>query len=242
VPAGPDQPTVVVVVAGGDPPDPRCRMWLPIGAPVVAADSGADHAMALGLAVDELVGDLDSVSAAARQAVEDHGGSIRPFPADKDWTDLELALGVAAERHPDLIVVVGGHGGRVDHHLAGLLLLGAPRFASTTITAWHGPALLTVVRPGPPAALHGPVGSLVSLVPLGAGPRSVTTTGLRYPLRGEPLFAGTTRGVSNGIAAPGASVAIGDGVLLAIQPDRLDDLDSPRTDGSAVDLDPEERP
>ena len=46
----------------------------------------------------------------------------------------------------------------------------------------------------------------------------MTTTGLRYPLAGEDLPAGTTRGVSNEMAADRATVELQGGVLLAIQP------------------------
>ena len=49
MPTSSERPTTVVVVAGGDPIDPRLRGLVPAGAPVVAADSGADLALALGL-------------------------------------------------------------------------------------------------------------------------------------------------------------------------------------------------
>ena len=60
---------------------------------VIAADSGMDHALALGVEVDLLVGDLDSVlpeSIPLAKRVERH-------PWDKDVTDLELALLAALE-------------------------------------------------------------------------------------------------------------------------------------------------
>ncbi len=47
------------------------------------------------------------------------------------------------------------------------------------------------------------------------------TEGLRYPLAGEDLDPGTTRGVSNELIAPSARVSVQTGVLLAIQPDLL---------------------
>ena len=50
----------------------------------------------------------------------------------------------------------------------------------------------------------------------------MTTTGLRYPLRGEQLTAGTTRGVSNLFAEATATVSLRTGVLLAIQPEALE--------------------
>lgn len=216
----------IIVVAGGERPDPRTAAVLPAGAPVLAADSGADHALRLGLRVDELIGDLDSVSPEGRAAVSQAGGRIERFPAAKDFTDLELALQVAMARRPRRIVVVGGHGGRLDHHLSGLLLLGAPWLAPATVSAWQGRTLLSVIRAGTALVLKGSEGSIVTLVPLaGRGAAQVdgiTTQGLAYPLADETLAVGTTRGVSNVMLGTEASVISRAGVLLAVQPDALD--------------------
>ena len=53
---------MVVVVAGGEAPEPDAARAVPAGAPVVAADRGLDHALALGLDVTVAVGDFDSAS------------------------------------------------------------------------------------------------------------------------------------------------------------------------------------
>ena len=45
------------------------------------------------------------------------------LPAAKDETDLELALLLAVERYPEPVVVLGAFGGRLDQHLANILLL-----------------------------------------------------------------------------------------------------------------------
>ena len=214
--------STVVVVAGGERPDPRTAALVPAGARIIAADSGADHALRLGLRVDELIGDLDSVSPHALARVETEGGSVTRFPSAKDFTDLELALQSAAARRPDRIIVIGGHGGRADHHLAGLLTLASPWLAPAAVTAWHGNTLLSVVRAGTALPLRGTTGSLVTLVPVGGRPvDGVTTTGLAYPLRYESLAIGTTRGVSNELLGPEGSVITRAGMLFALQPDAL---------------------
>ena len=72
--------------------------------------------------------------------------------------------------------------------------------------------------------LHGPAervldavaGSLVTLLPAGGPARGVRTRGLRYPLVGEVLHAGTTRGVSNVVDGAPAAVALDEGALLVI--------------------------
>ncbi len=66
--------------------------------------------------------------------------------------------------------------------------------------------------------LRGAPGELLTLVPLGGAADGVTTDGLEYPLRGETLAPGTTRGVSNVFLETEARVTLERGVLLAIRP------------------------
>jgi thiamine pyrophosphokinase len=163
-----ERPTVVVV-AGGDTPDQRLATVAPADAVVVAADSGVDHAHGLGLTVDHAVGDFDSVSPGGLATVEERGGRITRHPMAKDATDLELALCAAYALGPERIVVIGGHGGRADHHLSLPLALTASWLAGVAVEAWTGAAHLTVIRHR--ATLEGRVGALVSLLPV-HGPAS----------------------------------------------------------------------
>ena len=211
------------MVAGGDPIDPRLRALVPSDAPVVAADSGADLALALGLRVDELIGDLDSVAPPSIDAVTAAGGTVERHPAAKDHTDLELSLQHAVALGPDRILVLGGHGGREDHHLANRLLLASTWLGSVEVVAWSGQARIAVVRAR--ATFTGPAGSLLSLLAVGGPAGPVRTEGLVYPLRDEVLDPGSTRGISNELAATEAVVSTGSGVLLAVQPHALDHLE-----------------
>ncbi|MCZ7527205.1 MAG: thiamine diphosphokinase [Acidimicrobiia bacterium] len=191
---------------------------------MIAADSGLEQAGALGLVADVVVGDLDSVDPAVLDAARDGGVDVEVHPVDKDRTDLELALRAARDRGATEIVVVGGDGGRHDHLLANLLLLAHADLADVRIVAHLGRALVSVVRG--PTELFGERGDLVSLLAVAGPARGVYTAGLRFPLRGEDLEAGSTRGVSNELADPVACVAVDRGVLLAVQPFATDHLDS----------------
>ena len=205
-----------VVVAGGDPIDPAVVRCVPPSAYVIAADSGLDRAWALGLAVDLAVGDFDSVSPASLARASAEGCRIERHPAAKDHTDLELALLAARARGMTHVTVVGGHGGRVDHFLANALVLASDAFADLSIDALMGAARLSIVRHR--ATLAGRRGELVSLLALGGPAREVRTEGLRYPLRGEDLWPGSTRGISNELVEPTATVTLTTGVLLAVRP------------------------
>jgi thiamine pyrophosphokinase len=216
----PVRPFDAVVVSGGGPPSEDAAASalssLPAGAFVVAADSGLDHALGLGLRVDVVVGDLDSVSAAGLEAAAAGGTAVERHPEAKDATDLELALDVAVARGARRILVLGPDGGRFDHVLAGAALLAGPRYAAVDIEARLGPARLVVVRSS--ATLTGRPGELVTLLPVHGAVAGVDTEGLLYPLRGEDLLPGSTRGVSNEMLADEARVSVRAGVLVAVQP------------------------
>jgi len=207
---------IALVFTGGDSVDRIVAAGLPADALVIAADSGLAQANALGRHVDLAVGDFDSVDVGALRAAVDAGTVVERHPTAKDETDLELAIGAAVARGCDRVVVVGGHGGRVDHFLAGALLLASDRFADVRISAHVGAARVHVVRDE--VQLDGEVGSLVSLLAVGGDATGVWTDGLEYKLCGERLLAGSTRGVSNVLVAPTASVTLESGVLLAVQP------------------------
>jgi thiamine pyrophosphokinase len=203
-------PDTVVVVAGGSPPSARAAEALPPDAPVIAADGGADHALALGLEIELAVGDFDSGSPPeAARRVERH-------PSDKDATDLELALRAALALEPRRILVVGGIEGRLDHLLGELLILAAEDYAGVELDAVLGDALVHVVRGE--RTLTGTPGELVSLFALGGPAAGIVTEGLRYPLAGETLEPGSSRGLSNELAAAQARISVESGVLLAVRP------------------------
>jgi thiamine pyrophosphokinase len=207
---------LALVFAGGDPPSAASMHHLPPADLVIAADSGVEHALALGCAVDLVVGDFDSADPAAVDAAVAGGAALERHPEAKDATDLELALVAARDRDARDVVVIGGAGGRLDHFLANLLLLASPLLADVGITARVGNADLTVVRDA--VELHGSPGDLCSLLALGGPATGVVTDGLRFPLDRETLLPGSTRGISNELLEPSARVTVAGGVLLAVLP------------------------
>jgi len=200
-----------VVVLSGGPGFPTVAD-LPAGATVIAADGGAELARTLGLRVDLVVGDLDSISAETLAGIE----HVERHAAEKDATDLELALGAALKLEPERVLVLGGGGGRLDHLLGELLLLAAEAYAGVRVDAQFGAAAVHVVRGE--RTLHGRPGDLISLLAVHARASGIVTDGLVYPLRRETLEPGSSRGVSNVFAEPRARISLEGGVLLAVRP------------------------
>lgn len=206
-----DRPTVLVVAAGAPAEGLRAA---PAAQIVIAADEGLDAARRADRDVDHLVGDLDSVSPDALRRAEAGRVTVHRHRADKDESDLELALDLAVDIGAGVIHVVTADGGRLDHQLANLLVLASPRWSSARVEARVGEHRVWVVRgrrvlplePGDPLALHaigGPAGGVV-------------TEGLRYPLADEVLAPMVARGIANEVTAPSPVVSVREGVLLAI--------------------------
>jgi len=238
---------IVLVVAGGDRPEPTLLTHLPPPMLTVAADSGVDHAQSLGLDVDVVVGDLDSAGESALEWARQQGAEIQVHPEAKDHTDLELAVeqavGAMSRLGVDHLVVIGLGGGRLDHWLANALTLAGPLTDGVTVTGFVGHGRIAVVKGG--RSLFGRPGELISLLPVGGPARGVTTSGLRYRLSDEDLDVGSSRGVSNRFDVGGdgglvtATVTVRSGTLLAVQPHALEvDSDSGRSAGSSTTVPP----
>jgi thiamine pyrophosphokinase len=211
----------VVVFAGGLPPSPRAVAQVPEGAHVIAADSGYDHARAHGIEVDLLVGDLDSISPAALEEAKAAGIPIELHPTAKDATDLALALLEARDLGATQVTVIAGDGGRLDHLLTSVLALADPELATMQVDAWIGDAWVRALHGPGLARVRGKPGEVVTLAAIGGVAGGVRTEGLVYPLRGESLFPGSTRGVSNELEDTEAEVWVEDGTLLIVQPEAL---------------------
>jgi thiamine pyrophosphokinase len=209
-------PSTAVVFTGGEPPGPAAVAELPDPRFVVAADAGLEHAVALSVAVDVAVGDFDSVDPDVLRAAEGAGTRLVRHPTAKDKTDLELALDLAAGEGARDIVVIGGHGGRADHWLGNVSVLTASRYAHCRIVARSGASRLYVVRDD--VRVAGELGEYVTLLAWNGPARGVRTEGLRWELRGEQLDSGSSRGVSNELVVPEASVALEEGLLLVVLP------------------------
>lgn len=205
-----------VVFAGGDRCRPEDLAGLPRDALVIAADSGAEHAVALGWRVDVLVGDLDSVDPALVERLAAGGTTVERHPPAKDATDLALSLDTARAWGAGRVTVVGGHGGRLDHLLANVLLLGSDDYSSMQLDARFGAARVVIGRGA--RRIDGHRGDLVSLLALGGAAHGVTTGGMLFPLQEATLHPGSSRGVSNELTDSRASLSVARGVVAAVLP------------------------
>ncbi|WP_226341198.1 thiamine diphosphokinase [Gemmobacter serpentinus] len=181
---------------------------------VVAVDGGADRALRLGITPDLVLGDLDSLSDAARAAL---GPSRLRQIDEQETTDFDKALrGICAP----LVIAVGVMGGRHDHALA--VLSGLMRHQA----AGGGPVLLLgpedVIFAAPPdIALKMRAGDRLSLYPL--APVTGRCTGLDWPIEGLQFTPMGRIGTSNRVTDGPVTLEFdAPGMLIILPRARLD--------------------
>jgi thiamine pyrophosphokinase len=205
----------VVVVAGSVVAGELDRSSIEPCDLLVAVDGGADALARVGLVPSLLIGDLDSISSTVLHDLESRGVEMVTLPTAKDETDGEAALRLAVERGGTEITVFNALGGpRLDHLVGNLLVLTAPWLAAARVTLVDGLHEAFLVKGD--GRVEGAPGDIVSLLPLTSVVEDVRTDGLLYPLCGEGLEQGGTRGVSNEMTGAHARVAHGAGALLLI--------------------------
>jgi len=209
----------VVIIADGELGDPaELRTYLRGNEFVIAVDGGVRHAEALGLTVDLLLGDFDSLPAAALARYRCRGTPILSFPVDKDYTDTHLALNWAAARGAREALLLGATGSRLDQTLAHLFIL--PRLweeeglYSRAVTPTN--EIFPVCAGRGTVTFHGPPGGKFSLLPASDLVRGVTLEGARYPLQDRDLELGTSLTISNEFTGSPVRLSLRAGRLLVV--------------------------
>ncbi len=183
------------------------------GQHIVCADGGALHARAHGLSPHTIIGDMDSLSPEHVAEFQAAGSQIIRYPAEKDASDLELALLHCRDIGAKSLSILGALGGRFDQTLANLLLLTLPDLRDMSIAIIDGEQTIGLLRPGAHDIIGQP-GDTVSLIPLSASVDGIRTRGLKFPLNDESLIAGPARGISNVMLSDRAGLSFRQGTLL----------------------------
>ena len=193
----------VTLVGGGWLGADDLRLAVAQAPQVVAVDGGAGAVLAAGIEPLAVIGDMDSLPAAAAAAFADR---LHPIP-EQETTDFDKAL---RSTFAPMLLAVGFSGGRFDHELAVLNAL--LRHAGRPCVV-IGPESLTFHCP-PRLAIAPPEGSVFSLFPL--LPVGVVSEGLRWPTGGLDFRPEGMIGTSNLVTGPVRLEAGGPGMLVIL--------------------------
>lgn len=213
-----DDQLVMLVLNGTPSPAPFLRRLWAVATPalLIAADGGASACLAAGLTPHHLVGDFDSLPSSLVELLASRKTIIHRYPEEKDATDGELSLRLAAELGATRVLLTGTRGGRTSQFLGALGLLRLAESLRLPATI-REPGEETRVLTGPGRLLiPGQPGDLLSLVPLTAC-RGLTMKGTRWELAQADLDAGSSRGISNRLAAPPVELELREGTLVVVR-------------------------
>jgi len=175
---------------------------------LIAADGGFDALLRFGIRPQLVLGDMDSITACPR------GIARLRFPAQKDLTDLALAIRLARARGYRRFKLYGATGGRLDHTLASFqTLAGLAReglFGMIIAPDLVAYGLSRGRMDFPPLK----AGTAVSVFAAGGKAEGVSLKGLAYPLQDASLSPFVPLGVSNRATGRAFSVSLRQGLVI----------------------------
>lgn len=185
----------------------------------IAVDRGAIYLQEQGITPNEAIGDFDSMSQEEFARLKISGLTIEQFKAEKDETDMELAINLAYRLNPESIRIFGATGGRLDHLMANISLL-------YKALEWDRDIPITIIdkqniafmkKPGSYTLEQLPQMKYISFIPISKEVEGLTLNGFKYPLQNRHIFFGSTLCISNELILNHGTYSFSSGILLVIR-------------------------
>ena len=178
----------------------------------IAADSGYENALTLGEHVDLLLGDFDSLKATE---IPKDIEQIR-VPAEKDFTDTQLAVDTALKKGADEICIIGGLDGRLDHTLSNLAILEDLHTKKIHAIITNGTNRVRYIE-STSTLIPRSGYRYLSLLCLSEKAKGVSLEGCKYPLKNATLTRTFQYAVSNEVDGSCALVSVRKGGIYVIE-------------------------
>jgi len=190
-----------------------CNTALPEkGDYIIAADAGYTALTSRNITPDVVIGDFDSLG-----FVPEHPNVIRSS-ADKDDTDMMLAVKFGLLLGNTHFVINGGLGGRFDHTYSNIQTLVYLTDHEATGMLYDDDTCITVIKNNSYkfSADEAVAGSKISIFCYSEKAKGVTLTGLKYQLKNALLTNDNPTGISNEFTGNDASVEVKNGILVIV--------------------------
>lgn len=207
----------ILIVTGGEVDYVWAREWLSSRRYdfVIAADSGLEHAKTLGLKVDYILGDYDSVHPELLEVYK-NDTEIVVYPKDKDFTDTHLAILSAINKGAENIDVIGATGSRMDHMLTNVSVCRAALDAMVNCCLYDAHNKIYLLDKKMTIEKEAQYGSYVSVIPM-TEKVLLSLSGFKYPLDNYELKQGLSICQSNEIKESEAVIDIKAGTGIVIE-------------------------
>lgn len=179
---------------------------------VICADGGLEKAEYLNLSPNIIIGDLDSVNAFVLKKYRDMDIEIVKYPAEKNFTDMELAIEYAVDKGYKDIVLIGATGSRLDHTVANTLLIEAYFKKGVKIKIIDNNNLVQIVTNK--MEIKYKQNYFVSIIPTTDRIEGITLEGFKYPLNNVNVNRGSTLCISNQIIEEKGIITLNKGNAL----------------------------
>lgn len=197
-----------LIITGGYCNVEAARKLLPVEVDLtVAADSGYETALKLGVTPDITMGDFDSYRGKLPVGME-----ILRVACEKDVTDTMLACEYARDHGCRYITILGGTGGRIDHSLSNVLYLEGLRREGIRVKLTDGENTVQILLDETVTIKND--GGYFSIFALDSC--IVTESGCKYPLDHAKLVRQMPYAVSNEVVGDYASVTVDGAAILVL--------------------------
>ena len=186
----------ILFVAGGKAPNGDWFREVSNGRKIFCADKGIEICRACEIVPNFLIGDFDSADGNAVKWARDKNVPVEKYPADKDFTDTQLALSRAAEIFGEHVAILTGcFGGRFDHLYSTIFTCAA---LDRKIFPADEREIIFYLRGGEETMIKFFKKPLaVSLLPMTNTCAGVTTKNLHWELDGATLTQNFPNAISN---------------------------------------------
>ena len=178
---------------------------------VICADSGYKNALSMGVNVDVLVGDFDSL-----KDIPNGNFELVRVPAEKDQTDTQLAVDIAVERGADEIFIICSTSGRADHALSAMAILERLWDKRIPATIVNGQNRIRFMRDSGTIIVRSAY-RYFSVITLDRVAKRVSIEGGKYPLVKKDIMRGEQFAVSNEIVKNAALITVKKGSVYIIE-------------------------
>lgn len=218
----------ILIISGGSIDEMWGRKWVADYEPdyCIAADSGLVMADKLGLTVDLLLGDYDSVDKKIFEKYNRNTKTIT-YPCEKDYTDTHLALKKAIEKikklqdtskdsTEDEIAIIGATGTRYDHAFTNIFVLDESLEAGIRCAIYDKNNKIYLADKSFEIRKDKQFGDYLSFAPM-TPEAELSLSGVKYPLDRYTLRQGESICQSNEITEIIAKVEIFTGKLVVFE-------------------------
>ncbi len=208
---------VLIHIVGGGPRHllPDLRSYDGSDVQWVGVDRGTKALLDFGLRPVRAFGDFDSLPAEEVKRLREMLPELDIWPAEKDKTDMEIALDWAVRQTDGAIRLFGATGGRLDHLFGNVELL--LKYAGRPIELIDRQNVLTVHLPGVHTVARDERYRYVSYIPISETVAELTLIGFKYPLTNCHISRGSTLCISNELIQSSGTFSFSEGILMMIR-------------------------